>query len=118
LTSLENEAKLRDPRFSIVHADSPSSSNLPHSAHVIQSADNRRMQSLPLDQIPHRIVAGNRQPVILPVKRIDKAEEDLGPEAGWFELIDIVPVDFHGKVPSYGSAKIRSIHFLQKYNPE
>lgn len=27
-------------------------------------------------------------------------------------------IDFYGKAPSYGSVEIRSIHFLQKYDPE
>lgn len=34
-------------------------------------------------------------------------------EAGKIKFIDL-----YGKAPSYGSADIRSIHFLQKYNPE
>jgi hypothetical protein len=37
---------------------------------------------------------------------------------GLLETKRIKYVDLHGKAPSYGSAEIRSIHFLQKYNPE
>ncbi len=49
------------------------------------------MQALPLNQIPHRIIACNRQSVLLPVKAIDQIEKNLGLEIGWLQLVNIIP---------------------------
>ena len=46
------------------------------------------MQTLPFDQVLHRIVARNGQPVVPAIKRINQVEENLGPEVGRFDLFD------------------------------
>jgi len=38
--------------------------------------------------------------------------------SGLLETGRIKFVDLYGKVPRYGSAEIRSIHFWKKYDPE
>jgi hypothetical protein len=76
--------------------------HLHYPAHVVQAADDRRMQTLPFDQVRHRIVACNRQPVILTVERIDQVEENLGLKICGLQLVDVIPEEMVGIGFGYG----------------
>jgi len=49
------------------------------------------MHGLPLDQVPHRIIAGNRQFMLLLIEGIDQVKEYFGLEVGRLQFVNIIP---------------------------
>ncbi len=58
------------------------------------------MHALVFDEVPHRVVSGHGQGMLLAVEAVDQVEEDLGFEVGQLQLVDVVPEEVVGRAPS------------------